>query len=105
MFKPLLIGAARLWAFGLLALPVGSSSAQASTLLVTSPADSGPGSLRAVIVAAQSGDQIVFDQSLSGQTITLTSGPLAITQPRFPIWLWYSYPSDQSSCLDFRGFR
>ncbi len=76
--KTLLIGASRLWASGLLALAVGSSSAQASTLLVTSPADSGPGSLRAVIIAAQSGDQIVFDQSLTGQTIALTSGQLAI---------------------------
>src|SRR5262249_20239756 len=50
-----------------------------STWTVTSPADSGGGSLRAVIADAQSGDQIVFDQSLQGQTITLTSGQLAIT--------------------------
>jgi hypothetical protein len=51
-----------------------------STLTVTNPADSGDGSLRAVIATAQSGDQIVFDTSLKGQTIALTSGPLAITQ-------------------------
>src|SRR5437870_3858394 len=51
-----------------------------STLTVTNPADSGDGSLRAAIAAAQSGDQIVFDTTLKGQTITLTSGPLAITQ-------------------------
>src|SRR6202011_3078237 len=51
-----------------------------STLTVTNPADSGDGSLRAAITLAQSGDQIVFDTSLKGQTITLTSGPLAITQ-------------------------
>src|SRR5262245_23357122 len=51
-----------------------------STLTVTNPADSGDGSLRAAIALAQSGDQIVFDTSLKGQTITLTSGPLAITQ-------------------------
>src|SRR5437879_13754988 len=51
-----------------------------STLTVTNPADSGDGSLRAAIAAAQSGDQIVFDTSLKGQTITLTSGQLAITQ-------------------------
>src|SRR6266852_4956097 len=51
-----------------------------STLTVTNPADSGDGSLRAEIAAAQSGDQIVFDPSLNGQTITLTSGPLAISQ-------------------------
>src|SRR5262245_61469390 len=47
---------------------------------VTSPADSGDGSLRAMIAAAQDGDQIVFDHSLQGQTITLTSGQLALTK-------------------------
>src|SRR5262245_11051014 len=51
-----------------------------STLTVTSTADSGAGSLRAAIADAQSGDQIVFDHDLSGQTITLTSGELAITK-------------------------
>ncbi|HLJ96741.1 MAG TPA: hypothetical protein VKU02_26445 [Gemmataceae bacterium] len=51
-----------------------------STLTVTNPADSGDGSLRAAIALAQSGDQIAFDTSLKGQTITLTSGQLAITQ-------------------------
>jgi hypothetical protein len=47
---------------------------------VTSPADSGDGSLRATIAAAQSADQIVFDPSLQGQTITLSSGELDITK-------------------------
>src|SRR5713226_8317650 len=51
-----------------------------STLTVTNPADSGDGSLRAAIAAAQSGDQIIFDTSLNGKTITLTSGELAIAQ-------------------------
>ena len=51
-----------------------------STWTVTNPADSGDGSLRAAIAGAQSGDQVVFDTSLKGQTITLTSGPLAIAQ-------------------------
>src|SRR5262249_62422511 len=51
-----------------------------STWTVTSPADSGDGSLRAMIAAAQDGDQIVFDQTLQGQTITLTSGQLAVTK-------------------------
>src|SRR5215831_15831598 len=48
-----------------------------STLVVTNPSDSGglgDGSLRGEILAAASGDQIVFDPSLSGQTITLSSG-------------------------------
>ena len=80
MFKTYAIGASRLWALGLLALAAGSSFARASTRLVTSPADSGAGSLREVIIAAQSGDQVVFDPSLAGQTITLTSGQLAITK-------------------------
>jgi hypothetical protein len=51
-----------------------------STLTVTSTADSGPGSLRAEIAAAQGGDTIVFDPSLAGQRINLTSGELAITK-------------------------
>jgi hypothetical protein len=45
---------------------------------VTTTADSGPGSLRAAIEASGDGDVIYFDASLSGQTITLTSGELAI---------------------------
>jgi hypothetical protein len=51
-----------------------------STLTVLTSADSGAGSLRAAIAAAQSGDQIVFDPGLRGQTITLTSGELAISK-------------------------
>jgi hypothetical protein len=51
-----------------------------STLTVMTTADSGPGSLRADIAAAQSGDTINFDPGLNGQTITLTSGELAISK-------------------------
>ena len=51
-----------------------------SILTVTSRADSGDGSLRALIAAAQSGDQIIFDDGLQGQTITLTSGELVLTK-------------------------
>ena len=51
-----------------------------STLTVLNNQDSGPGSLRAEIAAASSGDTIVFDASLNGQTITLTRGELAITK-------------------------
>ena len=40
--------------------------------------DSGPGSLRAAIAAASNGDTIQFDAALNGQSITLTSGKLAI---------------------------
>jgi hypothetical protein len=51
-----------------------------STLTVTSTADSGTGSLRAEIAAANSGDTIDFAPSLAGQTITLTGGELAINK-------------------------
>ena len=49
-----------------------------SALTVTTAADSGAGSLRAEIAAANNGDTINFASSLKGQTITLTSGALAI---------------------------
>jgi parallel beta-helix repeat protein len=51
-----------------------------ATLSVTSNADSGTGSLREAIAIAQSGDTIVFDPTLSNQTITLTSGELNISK-------------------------
>ena len=51
-----------------------------SALTVSSAADSGIGSLRAQIAAAQSGDSISFAPSLAGQTITLTSGVLTIAK-------------------------
>ena len=51
-----------------------------STLTVLNNADRGAGSLRDTIAAAGSGDKIVFDPSLDGQTITLTSGELLIQQ-------------------------
>lgn len=51
-----------------------------STVTVTNNLDSGAGSLRAVIAAANSGDTVNFATSLNGQTITLTSGPLNIAR-------------------------
>jgi hypothetical protein len=51
-----------------------------STLTVANDFDSGAGSLRDTIAAAGSGDTIVFDPSLNGRTITLTSGELALTK-------------------------
>ena len=56
----------------------GLGSAEAATLIVTSTADSGAGSLRATIAAASDGDTIQFDAALNGQTINLTSGELVI---------------------------
>jgi predicted outer membrane repeat protein len=49
-----------------------------NVITVTSSADSGAGSLRAAIAAAQSGDTIRFAAGLSNQTIVLTSGQLEI---------------------------
>src|SRR5437879_1843867 len=49
-----------------------------STITVLNNADSGDGSLRAALGAASSGDTINFAPGLAGQTITLTSGELAI---------------------------
>jgi hypothetical protein len=56
--------------------------AMLSTLSVVNNADSGPGSLRAELAAAQNGDTIVFAPSLNGQTIALSpsSGELNITK-------------------------
>jgi hypothetical protein len=51
-----------------------------STLTVINNLDSGPGSLRAEITAAQAGDTIAFGSTLTGQTITLTSGELLLNQ-------------------------
>src|SRR6516162_4509856 len=50
-----------------------------STLTVTNILDSGKGSLRYEIAHASKNAAIVFAPSLSGQTITLTSGELDIT--------------------------
>src|SRR5579875_644849 len=51
-----------------------------STLTVTNTNDSGAGSLRAALAAAQNGDTINFAPSLEGQTIALTSGQVNITK-------------------------
>jgi uncharacterized protein (TIGR03118 family) len=51
-----------------------------STFTVLNSYDSGVDSLRADIAAAHSGDTIKFDPHLAGQTITLTSGELAINK-------------------------
>jgi hypothetical protein len=51
-----------------------------ATLTVTNTGDSGTGSLRAAIAAAAAGDTIVFNSSLAGQVIVLTSAQLDITK-------------------------
>jgi hypothetical protein len=45
----------------------------ASAGVVTTDADSGPGSLRDVIAGAQAGDEITFDSGMEGKTIILNS--------------------------------
>ncbi|NJO79898.1 MAG: calcium-binding protein [Cyanobacteria bacterium RM1_2_2] len=49
-----------------------------AVITVTSTADSGAGSLRAVIAAARSGDIIQFGAGLANKTILLTSGQIEI---------------------------
>jgi hypothetical protein len=51
-----------------------------STLTVTNLDNNGPGSLRYEIALAKSGDKIVFNKKLDGETIMLTSGELDITK-------------------------
>jgi hypothetical protein len=53
--------------------------AQAATLQVTNCNDSGPGSVRAAVASAASGDTIDL-RGLSCPRITLTSGPIAVAQ-------------------------
>jgi predicted outer membrane repeat protein len=54
--------------------------AQGATLVVTSTADSGAGSLRDTIAAAADGDTIQFDPALNGETVSLSSGELVINK-------------------------
>lgn len=56
------------------------SPVRAVDLIVLNTDDSGAGSLRQAIADAGNGDTILFDSSLNGQTITLTSGQLLITK-------------------------
>jgi hypothetical protein len=49
-----------------------------TSFIVTSAADSGPGTLRNTVAAAHNGDTIGFDPSLVGKTIALTSGAITI---------------------------
>ena len=53
---------------------------RASTILVTTTADSGAGSLRQALADASNGDTIEFNTALNGQTITLTSEELLINK-------------------------
>jgi hypothetical protein len=66
--------------------PPNSHPSMVSTIIVTSTADSGPGSLRQAIADAASGDCITFSSQIHGQAITLLSSltiskDLTITGP------------------------
>ncbi len=62
--------------FGLFFL--SSAIALAETITVSNTSDSGPGSLRDAIDDSSPGDTINFHPSLSGATITLTSGDIEV---------------------------
>ncbi|HLX70168.1 MAG TPA: hypothetical protein VKV04_11135, partial [Verrucomicrobiae bacterium] len=62
----------------LIALWVSAAPTWAANLTVTTTADSGTGSLRAVIASANNGDSISLEDGLGGVPIHLTSGPLNI---------------------------
>ncbi len=57
---------------------LASGQAAAATLLVTTTADSGAGSLRAAVAAALAGDTIAFAPAINGVTIVLTSSEIVI---------------------------
>jgi len=58
-----------------------AATAHADTLTVSNANDSGPGSMREIVRNAAAGDIVVFEEALSGDTITLTSGQIRITVP------------------------
>jgi hypothetical protein len=62
----------------LVAVCLVSGAAHAGTITVINTNDSGPGSLRQAIADALPGDEILFDPSLDGRPIMLTSGQLVI---------------------------
>jgi hypothetical protein len=64
--------------FALAACGFTIPEARAATLVVTTAADSGAGSLRATIAAASNGDTVQFAAALNGQAITLTTHELVI---------------------------
>ena len=67
-----------LMVIGVVALLGQPQPSQAATTLVTNTNDSGSGSLRQTIADAAPGAVVGFAPALSGATIVLTSGPIAI---------------------------
>lgn len=64
----------------LLAIVASVYTLYSSTLTVTNTNDSGVGSLRDQVSLANATDTIMFDSSLEGSTITLTSGEIAFAK-------------------------
>jgi hypothetical protein len=83
--RPLVLLMLAVVAASVMAVVLLASPAHAANYTVSNTADSGAGSLRRAIINANAStsvaDTIVFDQSLSGQTITLASELPAITGP------------------------
>ncbi|HUH08811.1 MAG TPA: carbohydrate binding domain-containing protein [Egibacteraceae bacterium] len=81
------LGLNEVWGYGF-ALPAGGDLdtliidhvelAAPSEAVVTTAANSGPGSLRSAIAGVSAGGVITFDPALAGETITLASGALTI---------------------------
>jgi parallel beta-helix repeat protein len=84
-----IVGGRGAWADVAAAPGVESVRAPAATLVVTSTADSGPGTLRQALLDAGNGDTITFDSAVfppgSPVTITLTSGLPDIIQGNLTI--------------------
>jgi hypothetical protein len=57
-----------------------AATAPGATIVVTNTSDFGPGSLRQAVAGASTGDTIIFTNTLSGSTITLTSGEIFISK-------------------------
>ena len=53
-------------------LPTSTLAPQGETVIVTSTADSGPGTLRQALLNAQSGDTITFDPAIFAPTAPVT---------------------------------
>lgn len=66
-------------AAGMACVVCGASTLQAATDTVVNSNDSGPGSLRAVVAAAASGDTVIFDMTTVTSPIVLLTGAITIT--------------------------
>lgn len=82
----------------LLGAVISTQSAMSADLLVTSNADSGPGSLREALTNAESGDRVVFDFAVN-TTITLASALPSIT-----VDLSFATSNPIDATIDRNGF-